>query len=126
MQIPGAGRMDRAWQSLSRSLALVVVSMATIVICGALARPAAADECKDDTLTPRGLLSAPGVGARQPADSQPPLLIDGTCIVTPGHYYFGEVNIIAPGKLVFVEAGKNEPADHYKTEFWAKSILVEA
>jgi cell migration-inducing and hyaluronan-binding protein len=126
MQIAVAGSVDRVRQSLSRSLALVIVSMITIVLCGALARPAAADECKDDTLTPRGLLSAPGVGVRQPANSQPNLLVDGTCIVTPGHYYFGEVNIVAPGKLVFLEAPKDSPADQLKTEFWAKSILIEA
>src|SRR5580698_1402312 len=97
-----SGRADQRQGWLSKVLGLVIASMTVITLCAALARPAAADECKDDTLTPRGLLSAPGVGVRQPANSQPNLLINGTCIVTPGHYYFGEVNIVGSGKLVFL------------------------
>ncbi|MBS0640921.1 MAG: hypothetical protein JSS43_13670, partial [Proteobacteria bacterium] len=63
---------------------------------------------------------------RQGKDSQPDLLVTGTCIVkaaTP--YYFGNVNIIKPGILVFQEADATAaPADKV-TSFWAKSIIIE-
>jgi cell migration-inducing and hyaluronan-binding protein len=66
----------------------------------------------------RGSLVAQPLLSGEP---QPDLLVtDGECRVPPGDYYYGNVNIIKNGRLIFEEQGSN------KTDFWASSIVVEA
>jgi cell migration-inducing and hyaluronan-binding protein len=48
------------------------------------------------------------------------LLVTGTCVVQPSKkYYYGNVNIVSPGVLIFEEAPNSE------TNFWASSIIIE-
>jgi cell migration-inducing and hyaluronan-binding protein len=64
------------------------------------------------------LLAQPLLTTGEP---QPDLLVtDGECRVPPGDYYYGNVNIIHNGRLIFEEQGSK------KTNFWASSIVVEA
>ncbi len=75
-----------------------------------------------------GLRTSLGGGdVRQPADSQPDLLVTGVCLVQPGTYYYRNINVVQPaGALVFVEAPQSAPVDQKLTTLWARSILVEA
>jgi hypothetical protein len=55
--------------------------------------------------------------------SQPDLLVDGECKIAPGtDYFYGNVNIVEKGKLVFEESGW---PDNGKFELWASSIIIE-
>ena len=61
-------------------------------------------------------------GGRIPDDAQPDLEISKDCVVFPGSYYFGHVNIIKGGRLIFRE----KPGPGNTITFWAKSIIIEA
>ena len=57
-------------------------------------------------------------------DNQPDLVVNGACTVKSGaDYYYGKVNIVAGGTLLFKEG---QPSDIDKvTNFWARSVIVE-
>ena len=56
--------------------------------------------------------------------STPDLLVTGDCHVQPSQtYYYGAVNVLAKGRLVFDELG--DQVKPTVTDFWASSILVE-
>ncbi len=58
-------------------------------------------------------------------EPQPDLLVNGTCkVVGSSPFYFGHVNIVAGGKLIFVEP-PIEPRDVKGQDFWATSIIIE-
>jgi hypothetical protein len=78
------------------------------------------DKCPaSGTLSPQGLLQGGPKGTPNTSD----LLIDGTtCKVNRGaSYYFGTVNIMNGGKLIFQEP----TAKNSQVNFWAGSIIVE-
>lgn len=58
------------------------------------------------------------------ANSPPDLLVDGECHVKPDQtYFFGDVNILDKGRLVFDEL--DQVVKPTTTHFWAQSMLVE-
>jgi len=59
------------------------------------------------------------LGGPTEAARQPDLLVAGPCRVPPGTYYYGNVNIVAGGRLTF------EEAPYSATHFWASAIIVE-
>jgi cell migration-inducing and hyaluronan-binding protein len=82
------------------------------------------EPCTDGELKPKSELNISLVGAG-PGESQPDLKISGTCIVkTVGDYYYGKVNVIKGGALIFKEGTDSTAADRV-TNFWARSIIVE-
>ncbi|MGB6552298.1 MAG: hypothetical protein WBE78_02325, partial [Candidatus Binataceae bacterium] len=64
-------------------------------------------------------LSGECTGGNLPEGMDQDLVVTGTCVVVPSAkpYQYGVVNIINGGSLQFTDGGK--------TDFWAKSILVE-
>ncbi|MCB8881474.1 hypothetical protein ACELLULO517_14585 [Acidisoma cellulosilytica] len=78
-----------------------------------------------DVLAPQALaISDPKVeSGRIALDAQPDLLVESDCVVKPGSYYFGHVNIIKGGSLIFKE--NDVPGPNNQITFWARSILIE-
>ena len=66
--------------------------------------------------------ACPGTFLRQHDKSNPPdLVISEVCHVKAGgQFFYGNVNIIQGGHLVF-----DDPPDSTPSDFWARSILVE-
>jgi cell migration-inducing and hyaluronan-binding protein len=57
-------------------------------------------------------------------DSPPDLLVSGECHVPPDQtYYFGSVNVVNGGRLIFDELGQT--IKKTQTDFWASSIIIE-
>ena len=55
------------------------------------------------------------------ASGQPDLLVNGTCTVAPGQsYFYGNVNVVNNGKLIFAE-----PDAAMQTDFYASSVIIE-
>ena len=83
-----------------------VTALALALLVGpwefAQARDLPTDKCRGGVLTPQN-----------PGDD---LLVTKDCVVGPGTYKWGNINILADGTLNFADA---------KIDFWAKSILVE-
>ncbi len=83
--------------------ALPITPAAILLLFGALfASGAALADCP----------MSPGTGAD--------ILVNGVCHVGDGTYTYGNVNIIAGGKLVF-----DETIPKVNINFWAKGILIE-
>jgi hypothetical protein len=74
--------------------------------------------CTSGTLTPQGLRSGGGSAAGQ----QPDLVVNTLCRVKQATtYYYGNVNIVAGGKLEFDEPSSTGS----QINFWAKNIVIE-
>ena len=122
-----AGRRKPARTATKRMLRRTLLGGAglAVVLFGLLAAPPAraGDSGCDGVLEQKGLPIT--LDARVPEDAQPNLLVKGACVVKPGKYYFGEVNIIKGGKLTFEEGPKSMAPGTNAITFWAKSILIE-
>ncbi|MEM7008481.1 MAG: hypothetical protein AAF462_05030, partial [Thermodesulfobacteriota bacterium] len=92
-----------------KPIATLILSIA-ILMGGFLVLPTTAVAQNDDTCA---------TGTLDPGNGSQDLLISAPCNVGAGEYMYGNVNIINNGVLNFVDEGS-------KTDFWAKSILVEA
>jgi cell migration-inducing and hyaluronan-binding protein len=91
----------------SSNIWLILLSLLLIAPLSASAQPT--DPC------PKSFLGEHG------ADNPPDLLISEVCHVKAGaKYFYGNVNIIQGGQLVFDDPPNNTPSD-----FWARSIIVE-
>ena len=59
-----------------------------------------------------------------PKDSPPDLQVSGECHVPPDvTYYFGNVNVLNGGRLIFDELGRT--IKKTQTDFWTSSIIIE-
>jgi cell migration-inducing and hyaluronan-binding protein len=92
----------------------MVAAMALAILVLALVTPSRA-EAPDGCI--RDLTGGQNIGA--PKD----LKIDRTCYVRGGTYTFSHVNIVAGGKLVFVEPTRESAVK--RQDFWATSIIIE-
>jgi cell migration-inducing and hyaluronan-binding protein len=95
--------------------------VATLICAGLLTlapgSAAIAATCSGGTLFEQPLLTN--------GQPQPDLIVtDGECRVPFGNYYYGNVNIIHNGRLIFEERGKDPT--NIVTNFWASSIIVES
>src|ERR1700730_9296313 len=87
---------------------LLFILSAILSCAGPRVAFAQADAC------PQGIL---GSGSeKSPQD----IIIAKNCVAAGTAYFYGNVNIIKGGQLVFVEPKKPAP-----TDFWARSIIVE-
>ena len=103
--------------------ALLLLGLAIALAPSATAQPfqglgGGGGGCTSGTLTPQGLRSGGGNAAGQ----QPDLVINTLCKVKQAtSYYYGNVNIVAGGKLEFDEPSTTGS----QINFWAKNIVIE-
>jgi hypothetical protein len=110
-----------------------VVTAACLVATVLLPVMAAATQANAQVPTPvectGGDVPVQGINSGGPPNtqSQPDLLVDGTCTVRPGHtYYYANINIRKSGVLAFTEthADRTTPGNE-QTDLWASGIIVE-
>jgi hypothetical protein len=84
----------------------------TLLVLGTQAAQAVVQTCSNGWLPPGDIASPPD------------LKVTGTCPVKPGTtYYYGNVNILAGGILLFYENYADGSGSI--TDFWASSIIIE-
>jgi hypothetical protein len=110
-------RLRRRFIFLPTALAPLLLGIALLLtgLCGTARADAVS--CGDEDLHVQGkvLNNAP----------QPDLLVKGACkVVGYSPFYFGHVNIVSGGKLIFVEPPV-EPRTETGQDFWASSIIIE-
>ena len=108
----GVRCMDKSGRfgfSISSSWLLWLIAISFLVIPSFSASAQQPDPC-------------PGAFLREHDKNNPPdLVISEVCHVKAGgQFFYGNINIIQGGQLVF-----DDPADSTPTDFWARSILVE-
>lgn len=88
--------------------------------------PADASSSQTISCPPDSELPQQGLRIGTGGDSQPDLLVNGTCTISKlGDYFFGQVNIVKGGTLAFIEPAQPTDPKQNKTNFWASSIIIE-
>src|SRR5690242_6701546 len=120
-RLANRGGARRGWA------AALLLALAALLPSSAGAQPAQltpltpsnnTSSCASGVLAPQGLRQGGGNAPGQ----QPALILTTTCKVTQaGSYFYGNVNILAGGKLEFDEPSGNGT----QINFWANNIVIE-
>ena len=106
-----------------RRFLLVALPLAVLaavpLIPEAEAAPTDTVTCTSGKLSPQNLRG----GSTAVTGQQPNLVVSTSCTVSsPGNYFYGNVNIVAGGSLIFTEPTGTGTL----VNFWASNIIVEA
>ena len=115
-----------SWQSVVRYLPVkrsaVIFAAVLIAVLAGFVGPVLADTviC-DGELSPTPV---PRIAGEPQVGQQPDLLVRSTCLVKGSPHFYNTVNIVAGGKLIFIEPDV-EPREAKTQDFWASAILIE-